>query len=59
MRLAQDTPPFKPVTLTLDTREEADALWDVVNAIETTTAEEPVRDLCIKISNWFSHNYKG
>jgi len=59
MRLAQDLPTFKPVCLILDSPDEANALWQIVNTIETTAAEGPVRDLCIKVSNWFSHNYKG
>lgn len=46
---------FKPVVITLTTREEADAFWGIVC---DQTETERVRNLKIKISDWFTTNYR-
>jgi len=58
LRIAQELPPFNPITFTLETREEADAFWGIVCAVEKECEDRAARDLCIKISDWFSNTAK-
>ena len=54
MRIQQEES-FKPVVITLTTREEADAFWGIV--CDQGEAED-ARTLTIKLSNWFTTNYR-
>lgn len=43
---------FKPITITLETRQEAEALWD---AVRNTQLGDSTKDAILRsISNWFS-----
>jgi hypothetical protein len=53
MKITQEKAPFKPIVITLETQEEADALWDIVEAAFPKFQKgSPERNLAIKISNW-------
>jgi hypothetical protein len=56
MKIKQDLPQFTPITITLETREEAEALWLALRNVEYVGAV-PVRDrlICGEMSNWFSN----
>lgn len=56
MRVNQE-PSFKPIVITLDTREEAEAFWGIVLDREKSLAG-PEKALAIKISNWFTEKYR-
>ena len=52
MKVKQKVPEFQPVSIVLETRDELNALWDIVNSCP---ADDPViRQLAIAISNAFS-----
>ena len=53
MRVNQEES-FKPVTITLDTREEADAFFGIVAGQSDDASEK----LATKLSDWFSNNYR-
>ncbi len=53
----QQEPKFQPITLVLETKEEAEALWELVDSsgIEISSRKRQLRrKLRRKISNWFS-----
>lgn len=54
MKITQEES-FKPVVITLTTREEADAFWGIVCDQEES---EDVRKLKTRISDWFTNNYR-
>ena len=45
---------FEPVTIVLETREEADAFFGIVAGTKDTTSEKLSNELC----DWFSNNYQ-
>jgi len=52
MKITQEKPEFKPITIKLMTRMEAEALW---RAIRGQDAESPMDQRFLnKISDWFS-----
>lgn len=56
MKLRQDPPQFKPITITLESQEEAEALWMAIRELRNTGGI-PAAHLafCINLSNWFSN----
>lgn len=56
MRIAQDVPKFKPITITLETREEAEAMWKAIRSMRNV-GEMPSEHLAfyINLCNWFSN----
>lgn len=51
MKISQDEIEFKPITIVLETEEEANALWEVVeNGLH---GDYNVRNICRNISNAF------
>ncbi len=50
MKLEQEVN-FQPITITLETVEEAEALWAIMQCEFKTKA---ARDLAIEISNWMT-----
>ena len=48
---------FKPVVITLNTREEAEDFWGILLAKEPELAKGP-KALAIKLSNWFTESYR-
>jgi len=47
---------FEPITITLETKQEAVALWDIVNTIVPGSCEnKDAVSLSIEISNYFSN----
>lgn len=56
MKLTQQKPEFKPITITLETVEEANAFWDVILAAKCKSKE--AYKLASEISNWFSNKAK-
>ena len=58
MKLRQDPPAFKPITITLETREEAEALWFAIRgAIGTSAHMANMAHMAfwINLSKWFSN----
>lgn len=54
MLVNQEVPEFKPITITLETKEEADAFAEMVNDMKTL----PAKKLKNELSNWFSEKAK-
>lgn len=54
----QQKPKFQPITITLETDEEAKALWDAVSYYEPKVGEmgQIHRDILNALSNWFCNN---
>lgn len=52
MKIKQDVPQFTPITITIETREEAEALWLAVRAALGNGSKSVV---CSDISNWFAN----
>ena len=55
MKIKQD-PQFQPITITLETLEEAETLWGVIEADNLTKTIPGRREILIDLSNWFSNN---
>jgi hypothetical protein len=47
---------FKPITITLETLDEAKAIWDAVNEGRASTGNSRSFHVCVELSNWFSNN---
>lgn len=56
MKLTQEEPEFKPITITLETEEEAACFWDVILAAECPSKDS--HKLAREISNWFTNEEK-
>ena len=56
MIIKQDETEFRPITITLDTREEAEAFWMIIRRSPVDSDEEA--GIAFKISNWFSNHAK-
>ena len=59
MLITQQDVKFAPITITLETRQEADALWGIINNQKPETNQQ-LKDhtaLRNKLSNWFSNKY--
>lgn len=56
MKAQQDLPKFTPITITLETREEAEALWLAVRGARNVGGV-PAEHLAffINLANWFSN----
>ena len=57
MLITQQDVKFAPITITLETRQEADALWGIINYQKQETNQQ-LKDrvaLLNKLSNWFSN----
>jgi hypothetical protein len=55
MKIKQ-TPQFQPITITLETVEEAEALWGAI-CMDGVVNEVPERKIILDdLSNWFSNN---
>ena len=52
MKLAQKDSEFKPITITLETKEEVVAFWDVIISAECKSKE--AHQIASQIANWFS-----
>jgi len=63
MDIRQRKTEFQPITITLETAEEANAFWDILNACspETLGMEqyEAAQAMCKKMSNWLSNTAQG
>jgi hypothetical protein len=57
MQIKQEVPAFKPITIQLNTREEADAFWGILCAVEKIVEPESQK-MAIKLSNWFTNTAK-
>lgn len=56
MKICQDSAPFRPIRITLDTREEADAFWGLIEGQKDE--DGTIKKLSVRLSNWFTINYK-
>lgn len=57
MKIVQE-PTYRPIVIKLETREEAQAFWELVDENHTRLRKGSLaRDLAIKISNWFTNNF--
>lgn len=52
MKIRQDETVFKPVTITLHTRDEVYAFWGAIEGHQ----DEAARKMAIRISNWLTGN---
>ena len=59
MLITQQDVKFAPITITLETRQEADALWAIINNQKPETNQQTKDHLALrnKLSNWFSNHY--
>lgn len=57
MKISQELPAFKPITIQLNTREEADAMFGLVEAAALSATGES-KELAITLSNWFGSKAK-
>ncbi len=53
MKIEQN-PEFQPITITLETAEEAEALWRAVRDAETVTIDKDRFDILRELSDWFT-----
>jgi len=53
MKITQEIT-YAPVTIFLETRAEADALFGIV----TDTVDEPAAELKIELADWFTSEYR-
>lgn len=56
VKIAQ-TPSFQPITITLETRDEADAFFAMLTQ-QHGEVHDPADRLRIKLSDWFSNEYQ-
>jgi hypothetical protein len=52
----QQEPKFQPITLVLETKEEAEWLWDLVNNRAAGPSENDQEKFYNALSNWFSRH---
>lgn len=58
MKIGQEVD-FKPITIKLETQEEALAFWDLISDDRSGKILTPeMKKLSIELSNWFSNNSK-
>jgi hypothetical protein len=57
MKIEQDNSAFNPITIVLESREEANAMWDILRAPSNRSSELAV-SLGIQLSNYFSNEAK-
>lgn len=54
MKMSQ-TPKFQPITITLETASEANALWEILDSVYyTLPIGSDARNIAIAMSNWFT-----
>jgi hypothetical protein len=53
MKLEQED--FKPITITLESAQEAQTFWDVINESSGNAAPVANVNMRMKISGWFSN----
>lgn len=60
MRMTQQDSVFAPIALVCETREEANALWDLARFTDCSgeSLSPEAQKLAIKISNWLSSEAK-
>ena len=51
----EQKPKFQPITITLETRDEALLFWDFTNLSENKPTKR-LEKLARQLSNWFSNN---
>lgn len=58
MLITQQDVKFAPITITLETRQEADALWAIINNQKPETNQQTKDHLALrnKLSSWFSNH---
>jgi hypothetical protein len=49
----EQKPEFQPITIILETAQEAEAVWYAVRKQRNPVAEESA--ICTRLSNWFSN----
>lgn len=47
-------PKFQPITITLETTEEAEAFWNALRSAETVVVDDSARRIVLDLQNWFS-----
>ena len=51
----EQKPKFQPITIMLETREEAEIFWDLIS-MERVIKSGKILSMGIELSNWFSNN---
>ena len=57
MRMCQERN-FKPISLTLESAEEAETFWDLME-LAAQEGGEGEKEFALFICDWFSNNYQG
>lgn len=52
MKIEQN-PKFQPITITIETKEEAEAIWQAVRSMSSGVKERD--EIFRKVSDWFSN----
>lgn len=55
MKITQDQAEFKPITIVIETREEAETVLNIIDSFPADKMTLNVRNMLINISNWFSN----
>ena len=51
--LIEQQPEFQPITITLETKEEAERFWELLRYCHTKR-QGPLKEMANKLSDWFS-----
>jgi hypothetical protein len=55
MKITQQGAEFVPITITLETKEEAAMLWDMMLKISRETKKQPEFEMATAISDWITN----
>jgi hypothetical protein len=53
MKLLQENDGFSPISIVLETREEAQVFWDMLDIVKITTKKDAEYKMARTISKWF------
>jgi hypothetical protein len=58
MKLLQENDGFSPISIVLETREEAQVFWDMIDRVKNNTVRDAEREMAKTISNWIMNEAK-
>jgi hypothetical protein len=59
MKLLQENDGFSPISIVLETREEAHVFWNMIQCIKKTTTQGAEYEMAKTISAWLFTNAKS